>query len=625
MGELNTQQLKIFNYGRKILKPKPSLSGSEWADLHFTLSPENSSVPGKWKTYPWQKDIIDAMTDYKTQYVVIKKPTRMGFTLMLTAVHAYFIDQRPAVQLHYQPNADEAKGYAEDHLETMIRDNDRIAALVETPNTRGRIKKEKTHKKLYPGGYIEVLGGESPRNQNRRTAKVVVIDEADALKKEAGTTGDSISNMIRRSSDFWDRKNIIGGKPVGSEYQEDLGIQTETSIIDYWFKRGTQEYRHLPCPHCGTMHNFRFEDLLWDKDQNEDGATIKHYPETAHFVCAYCDKKIFDQHKREMDKKGEWVAENPGAYPRIRSFHPWAEISYSPNVTWSDIVREFLESKNNRLKYKTFMNEVLARTFEDDFEKVEIDDFRERKEEYFAQVPNGVLVLSFGVDVQKLRLEVEIIGWGEYDEAWSIDFAIIHGDTSKPEVWARLDEYLSKTYTNESGEIMRVYCGGVDTGYRPKYGYEFCKPRFGKRYFAIKGHKAVDAKIAPTQASFQKKAKVPLFMIGVNQAKDVLVSNINNTGKGAGCMHFPDDKKYNEEYFLQLTAEKRGKDGRYVKHRARNEVIDRWTYSYSALFIAGIDLEVLSKRNTRLGVVSGKIQSIKKTKPKIPRSHLDEF
>ena len=126
------------------------------------------------------------MTDLKTKTVVIKKPVRIGFTKLLNAFQAYFIDQQPSVILHYQPNDDEARGYAEDEFEPMIRDNPTLARLIDTPNIRGRIKKEKTVKKLYPGGYIEFLGAESDRNMNRRTARVVIGDEIDTWKKEAG-------------------------------------------------------------------------------------------------------------------------------------------------------------------------------------------------------------------------------------------------------------------------------------------------------------------------------------------------------------------------------------------------------------------------------------------------------
>jgi len=167
----------------------------------------------------------------------------------------------------------------------------------------------------------------------------------------------------------------------------------------FWFKKGSQEYRHLPCPYCKFYQRFEFEDLTWNKDYGEDGEVTKHHPETAHFKCKKCGERIYDHHKRDMDKKGRWIAQNPKALnDGIRSFHIWAMLSYSPNVTWADIAKEFFASKKDRLKLKAFTNEVLARTYEDDYDKVTIRNHQERIEPYTSQVPEGVYVLTAGAD-----------------------------------------------------------------------------------------------------------------------------------------------------------------------------------------------------------------------------------
>jgi len=597
------QKKQIVAHAKNIFKPKPLLTGTEWANKYFFLSPESSSAPGRWKTYPYQEEILNAMTDLKTKTVVVKKPVRIGYTKLLNAFQAYFIDQQPSVILHYQPNDDEARGYAEDEFEPMIRDNHTLARLIDTPNIRGRIKKEKTVKKLYPGGYIEFLGAESDRNMNRRTARVVIGDEIDTWKKEAGKAGDTITTMLRRTSDFVYRKNIIGGKPIGGEYDPLKEIDESISVVDYWYKKGDQRKRYLPCPECNHYQLFEFEDLVWKKDKDENGATIEHYPETAHFNCAECNFEIYDHHKRGMDKKGKWIAAKP--FTGIASFDFWAILSYSPNVTWVDIVREFIEAKNNRLKLKAFTGEVLARTWEEDFEKIEIiqDD---RLEDYEAEIPNGVLVLSLGADIQKDRIECELVGWGAHEESWSICYKIFLGDTSKPEVWEKFDEFTNKQFMTEDGAFVRIYCGAVDSGYRPTYTYEFCKPKFNRMIFAIKGAKPVDAPIAPKRYSIQKRGsvgRVPLFNVGVNEGKNVIASHIATKKEGPGYMHFPNDPMYDEEYFKQLTGEKKGKDGRWIKIRNRNEALDVRNYAYIALHIAGVDLELISQRGVVMGMM----------------------
>jgi len=619
---LSDQQIEIIGYMQNILKPKPFLTGSEWMDKHFYLSPESSAQPGKWATHPWQKEVIDCMTDFVSKTVVVQKPTRVGFTKMGNGVKAYFIHQQPCVILDYQPTDDEAKGYAEDEFETMMRDNPLISSLIETPSIRGRQKREKTIKKNYPNGFIEMLGAESDRNLNRRTARVAMGDEVDTWKKEAGKAGDTVTQMMRRTSDFVYCKNILGGKPIGAEYDDEKEIDDGVSVVNYWYQQGDMRLRHLPCPHCSHKQVFEFEDFVWDKDKDEEGNTVKHYPETAHFVCEECEGEIYDHHKRGMDEKGEWIAQKP--FNGIASFRLWAMLSDSPNVTWTDIVKEFLASTKSKAKYKSFLNEVLARTWEEDFEKVEIDG-NDRLEEYAAQVPSGVLVLTAGVDVQKSRLELELVGWGANEESWSIDYKIFAGDTSKPEVWKDLDEFLLKTFEHEDGSKMRIYTTAIDTGYRATKVYEFCKTRYNRRVFAIKGSKTITSPLVPRVASKTKKTKgALLYMVGVNEGKNIISSHVMTVEVGPGYMHFPNERIYSDEYFKQLTSEKKLKSGAWVKMRSRNEAFDVRNYSYISLFLANVDLELLALRGQKIGVII-MAKPIKQNQNKTPRSHLDEF
>jgi len=624
MGVLTQQQRILLDHGIKILKPRPMLTGSQWAESKFKLSAESSSAPGQVTLYSYQPEILDAMTDFGTWLVVVKKPTRVGYTKLINMAQGYFIEQRPCSILHAQPNDDEMTGYAEDEFEPMIRDNPDIARLIDTPSTRGRGKKEKTVKKMYPGGIWEGVGAESDKNFNRRTVKVCIGDEIDAWKAEAGNAGDTMMTFFRRNSDFWDRKNIIGGKPIGRAYEPDAEDDDGKGVsrVDYWFKMGDQRYRNFPCPHCEYMQKFEFEELTWDKNISEEGKTLQHFPETAHFKCKKCGERIYDHHKREMDKRGKWIAEKP--FKGIASFSFWSMLSYSPNVRWQDIAQEFLDASKSRLKLKAFYSEVLARTWEEDYEKIEIGNYEDRKEHYLAQVPDGVLILTFGADTQDNRIECEVQGWGEAEESWSIAYKVFHGDTSKPDVWQRFDDFLLKTWTHENGGLMRIACGCLDTqGHRAKQAYAFCKTRFNRGVFAIKGAKAIDAPISPHLASRSNKAKIPLYQLGVNAAKNVISSHLMTEAIGPGYMHFPEEPEYNEEYFKQLTAEQRGKDGRWVARRARNEAWDVRVYGYCSLFIVGVDLEMLAQRGPIM--VKQEIQHKSNTKLKSRKSFDDDF
>jgi phage terminase large subunit GpA-like protein len=92
-----------------------------------------------------------------------------------------------------------------------------------------------------------------------------------------------------------------------------------------------------------------------------------------------------------------------------------------------------------------------------------------------------------------------------------------------------------------------------------------------------------------------------LFPVGVDTCKEQLVSALLQEEPGPNYCHFPLDDSYDQEFFEQLTAERRViryQNGRpkfvWVKKRARNEAMDNRNYARAALEITGADLDALA-------------------------------
>ncbi len=69
-----------------------------------------------------------------------------------------------------------------------------------------------------------------------------------------------------------------------------------------------------------------------------------------------------------------------------------------------------------------------------------------RRDEYLAELPEGALVLTCGIDTQDGRLEYEAVGYGHFNESWGIEKGIIMGRPDSDETWAKLDDVLDKEY-----------------------------------------------------------------------------------------------------------------------------------------------------------------------------------
>jgi phage terminase large subunit GpA-like protein len=97
---------------------------------------------------------------------------------------------------------------------------------------------------------------------------------------------------------------------------------------------------------------------------------------------------------------------------------------------------------------------------------------------------------------------------------------------------------------------------------------------------------------------------VPLFIVGVDAVKGILYSRLGNAERGApGFCHFPSIPQFDDEYFRQLTAEKRVRRYRrghgidvWIQVRNRNEALDCRVYATAALYILRPSWDALHAR-----------------------------
>jgi phage terminase large subunit GpA-like protein len=75
------------------------------------------------------------------------------------------------------------------------------------------------------------------------------------------------------------------------------------------------------------------------------------------------NKLIRHSKKRWMIERGEWRATEP--FNGHAGFFIWAVYPYAPNATWGKIAAEFLESKGDPERLKTFVNSTLGQTWEE--------------------------------------------------------------------------------------------------------------------------------------------------------------------------------------------------------------------------------------------------------------------
>jgi phage terminase large subunit GpA-like protein len=277
--------------------------------------------------------------------------------------------------------------------------------------------------------------------------------------------------------------------------------------------------------------------------------------------------------------------------------------------SWERAAEDWEKAQQDVERLKSFVNLVLGESWQERGDAPDWQPLYDRREDYaIGAVPQGGLFLTAGADVQRDRIEVEVVAWGRGKESWSVDYRVLVGDTARAEVWRQLDQVLDEEFPHASGARLpiRVLC--VDSGFNPRITYDWVRTHpqaswgpagarapHPKTAVAVKGTARADRLIlgaSPVDAS--KRRGTRLWTLGTPVAKSELYSRLRlapptaESGEPfpAGYCHFP---RYEEEYFRQLTAESLVKGHWVAAPNRRNEALDCRVYARAAASIYGID------------------------------------
>lgn len=564
----------------EIFRPPPDLTISQWADEYRFLSAEASPESGKWLTSraEYQREIMDAVK--LSERVVIMTAAQVGKSEILLNTLGYFIHYDPCPVLMLQPTIQMAEDFSKDRLAPMIRDTPVLAERVADP--KSRTSGNTLLHKNFTGGHVTLVGTNSPASLASRPVRVLLCDEVDRYPASAGEEGDPLTLAIKRTSNFWNRRIIMVSTPT----------MKQTSRIEPAFLASTREEWCVPCPKCGEYQAYSWELLLY-KEKTEPVMR-----------CEHCGQEFSESEWKTGT--GRWIAEDGGNNARARGFH--LNAFASPWVNWQSIVDAYQEAfEVGEEALKGWQNMFLGESYENSEGVIKIEDLNANGEEYprlpdgNIAVPNDVLLLTCGVDVQDDRLELEVVGWGMGNQSWGIEYKIIYGNPGSSDVWKDLDAYLSRPFRKVTGEEMIIACTCIDSGgHNTDSVYKFTKARTRRRIFPIVG-RGTWGMPSVRKPSRNNRYRVPLFTLGVSTIKGTLHTRLKaKKGEGGYC-HFPKSKEtgYDEIYFAGLLSERmtiRRAHGREVvrwelrAEKTRNEPLDCRVYAMGAYEILNPDL-----------------------------------
>ena len=399
------------------LKPVERLTVSEWADKNRILSPIASSEAGKWRTprTPYLKKPMDCLSTYSPyEKVVCMKGAQGGWTEMGNNWIGYIIDNSPAPTLMVQPTDETVRRNSKMRIDPMIQASEALSNKVS--KSKSRSGENTITQKNFAGGILLMVGANSPVGLRSVPIKNLFLDEVDGYPYDLDGEGSPIDLAIARTRTFPKRKIFIISTPT----------DVNSSVVYKEFLKTDQNYYNVPCPHCGEFHILEFVNLSWEENN----------PNTAVMICPNCNAKIEERYKTQMFANADWIPKYPErSNSKLIGFH-WSSF-YSPLgwFSWKEIAQSYEDAKTDPSKMKTFINTILGEPIEETGERPEWETIYNKREKYKQNfIPYNVCFLTCGVDVQKDRIELEIVGWCADKSSYSIDYRVLDGNTATKEV-----------------------------------------------------------------------------------------------------------------------------------------------------------------------------------------------
>lgn len=569
--------------------PPVIMPTADWAEKNFVL-PAETPFPGPYKPWPMMREPMNVIGDNITERVTLMKAARIGYTKSLAATIGMVAKTRPCPIIVLLPRESDAERFALEEIVACFAASPELVSVLKDTREQGRSTQTI---KTFPGGSLKMLAARSPDNLRAHDAKYLYLDEVDAF--EMTDEGDPVQLAIKRTVAHYDRKIVMGSTPT---------IEGQ-SIVERHYNESDKRIFEVPCMRCGA-----FFEILWEHIKWATGA-----PKTAVLECPNCSGTMTERDKRELAEAGEWNAQQPDVTGHA-GFKLNALVSPLPNAAWGTLAKEYMDAKyDGPSSLMTFVNTVEGRPWrETSGPAIDANTLMlERGGEGYlpnpqtSPLPEGVLLVVAGVDIQPDRWEGLHLGVGRGEETWELDYQVHHGTPSDPAYFRSLSDFLKRKYTHSLGGEFEVEAAAVDSGDDTQRVYEFVNEMRQSGHEFVHAIKGVPGQGKPlwdrsnSKKSIAVRMGVKLKLVGVDSGKTMLHERVARREVGPNYMHFRNDRlEFYEQFFGEVvrTTVKMGKPKRewVPVHGKRHEVLDCYCYALAARHSLSVDWDARHAR-----------------------------
>jgi len=589
---------------------------SEWAEQNRYFPPGVSTLHGRFnpETAPHLLEPLDKLhPDDPCRIVTIMKSVQSGVTTSVAEnALGCWIDYKLGSMLSLTSSREIAKVRASANVDVMI-DHSGLADKIKPHSNRSKRKvQDSANVKEFEGGGKWLNSSyNSIASLKSNSFNLIIKDELDEAPAEAKDQGDI--------------NEVIAGRTMGQRMFKIVNISTpsrmETSQIYRQYLQGDQRKFFVPCPHCMEPQEMVMKSqkidhgLTFTTRKGPDGKKVL-IPETVRYICKGCHEPIYESKKEWMLNNGEWIATATPLDPKHHSYHISALMSPESFLSWERICQQFINTGfgEDLLKFKDFTINFLGKPWASTQKAQSWEELKEKAGDYaLGEVPGGLidgqvyrgpLALTGGVDVQKDRLELHVVGWGVGMESWSVDYKIFYGNTANIDdpCWVALANHVYETGYVIAGKESLIYQVAVDSGYNPGQDWggkthvvhDFIY-QYSDKFFAIMGLDETKQVGILQEKRLSEATITKRYNVASGVLKEIIFSDLDRMA-GPRAIHVP-SKMVNEsgrmvqipdDWYKQFCSErwqetKPGEYGWKLIYK-RNEVLDTFIYAMATAY-----------------------------------------
>ena len=566
---------------------------SEWAEKRRIMSKFDSpdaGLPWNLVKVPYTEFIMNLFSSLFVRKIVLKWATQTCKTNLLLNCIGYTMDERPGPMMVVYPTEKTVDRASRTRISPMI-------------NACHSLRKKKTRQwtvdeKHYQGGVLYLASSQSGSELSSAPIEVAIGDELKdwPAYTSAGKGGDPVKYLSDRQKQFPYTKKLL---LVSSPSLEDAPISKHYSSCE------AKIYYWVPCPGCGGMFRFNFEQIdfgkkKWKKKYNElemsDPSFWREAKKHAYYECPHCKCEIVDKQKPKMLLAGRWLdGDENEISDHVESVGAHLSSIYSLDLKFGDVAYEFLESRQELEKLMNFKCGWLAEDWKVKAQDLASKDILARNCEVpLGVVPEDAVALTAGIDVQKHGFYYTVWAWSITSESWLIDYGFMVS-------WDDIDALVFKTqYKTYNDNPMMIWRSAVDTG-GGKYNEEWSKTEEIYSWLRNNGRGAIFGIKGMSRASPQKikysvidtmpgknGSVIPgglgIYLLDTDKLKETFFWRLTNGDNDPQPMHF--HAETGEDFAKHVLSEekRRKKDGswEWVQVSKDNHWLDASLYAHAA-------------------------------------------